>query len=726
MKAGPRLPVYSKDCEHCRHAREGRHPEQPCLWTPTCAGVTEILFFKVAFCEKTMEFTREIYWNVGHGAATLVPMYLLAAAAVAALAYGGLQRLKVYRLGRPLNRFDAPLARLLAMLRDVLLQTRVLRVTGPGLAHALFFWGFALLFAGTCLIVVQADFTDLLFDIVFLKGTFYKIFSLVLDLAGLAALATLAGLLVRRWVVRPEGLPTGRDDVIMHGLLFAILLTGFVIEGARMAITEMGTPLAPWSPIGMGLAALFGGTDPSVLLALHRGLWWFHLLLAVLFIGLIPFTKFRHILTTGANLFLANRGPVGKLATIDLENEENDSFGARTVGELSWKDIFDADACTQCKRCQDRCPAHATGKPLSPMQMVNRIGETAFTAADADLIEVVGRDAIWSCTTCRACQHICPAAIEHVDKIVELRRNLVLMEGEFPGDEVMTAMEQIEVNGNPLGLGYASRGDWAEGLDLVDAAGTEEFDILYFVGCYASFDRRNIAVARSFVELCRAAGIRVGILGRQEKCCGEPARKMGNEYLYQTVAQENIATINASEAALIVTTCPHCFNTLSKDYRDLGLEIEVEPHPVFLARLVAEGRLKIAGEAFDCSYHDSCYLGRHNGLYGDPRQLIETAGGRIAEMDRTRDRAFCCGAGGGRVLAEEKLGSRINVARVQQAAATSTNLLLANCPFCLTMFEDGVKGAGIEDSLRPRDIAEVLAERLPARAGGGHPATGRA
>ncbi|MBB5349289.1 4Fe-4S dicluster domain-containing protein [Desulfoprunum benzoelyticum] len=661
-----------------------------------------------------MEFTREIYWNVGHGAATLVPMYLLAIAAIAALVYGFVRRAETYKLGKPKDRFDQPLARTAAMLRDVLLQTRVLRVKGPGLAHSLFFWGFALLFVGTALIVIQADFTDLLFDVVFLKGAFYKLFSLVLDLAGLAALVTLFALLIRRWVIRPAGLLTSRDDLIMHGLLFAILLTGFFIEGARMAVTEAGNPLAAWSPVGMGLAGLVGGLGESTLLALHRGLWWFHLLLAVLFIGLIPFTKFRHILTTSANLFLANRGPVGKLATIDLENENTESFGARTVTDMSWKDIFDADACTLCKRCQDRCPAYNTDKPLSPMQVVNRIGETAFTAPDADLIETVGRDAIWSCTTCRACQDICPAAIEHVDKIVELRRNLVLMEGEFPGDEVMTAMEQIEVNGNPLGMGYAARGDWAEGLGLVDAGSSRDFDVLYFVGCYASFDKRNIAVARSFVKLCQAAGLKVGILGKDEKCCGEPARKMGNEYLYQTMAGENIGTIEASGARRIVTTCPHCYNTLTKDYRDLGLTIEVQPHPVFLSQLVAEGRLKIDAASFDCSYHDSCYLGRHNGLYGAPRQLIESAGGRIAEMEKNRDQGFCCGAGGGRILAEEKLGSRINVARVQQAAATGTSLLLANCPFCLTMFEDGVKGAGIEESLRPRDIAEVLAERLPA------------
>jgi Fe-S oxidoreductase/nitrate reductase gamma subunit len=661
-----------------------------------------------------MEFTRQIYWNIGHGPATLVPMYLFAVVAIIVLVFGFLKRMKIYRLGRSVIRTDQPVERFTDMVRTMLLQTKVLRVTGPGLAHAMFFWGFFLLFIGTGLIVIQADFTDLFFDYVFLKGTFYKIFTITLDLAGLVAIFMLLGLLVRRWFVRPNGLETKLDDFIMHGLLLTILLTGFIIEGARMAVTELGTPLAPWSPVGLAIAHVFSGTNQELLLALHRGLWWFHLALAMLFIGLIPFTKLRHILTTSANSFFADRGPVGKLITIDLENEEAENFGAAKITDLTWKDLFDTDACTLCKRCQDRCPAYATDKPLSPMQVVKRIGELAAENHEADMIEAIGRDAIWSCTTCRACQDICPASVEHVGKIIEMRRNLVLMEGEFPGVEVMTAMEQLEVNGNPLGMGYASRSDWAEGLEIAGPAEDQDIDILYFVGCYASFDKRNMAIARSFIILCKAAGIRVGILGKEEKCCGEPARKMGNEYLYQTLAAENIEVIKEYGIKKIVTTCPHCFNTLNKDYRDLGLshDYQVQSHPDFLAELIVAGRLSVAGEPFTCTYHDSCYLGRHNDIYDSPRELILAAGGNIVEMERNRDQAFCCSAGGGRILAEEKLGTRINIKRVEMAAATGTDQLLSNCPFCLTMFEDGVKGANIEESMRPRDIAELLVERL--------------
>ncbi len=659
-----------------------------------------------------MEFTREIYWNIGHGFTTLAPMYGLLLVALAFFVYGCLKRIKVYRIGQPLDRTDHRGERIKNLLNNVFLQTKVFRVPGSGTAHSMFFWSFFILFIGTTLIVAQADFTDLLFNVKFLKGTFYKLFSVILDLAGLFAILMLGGLLVRRYLIRPEGLITKSDDALMHGLLMAILITGFLIEGARMAVTELGTPLATWSPVGLVMAQILNGLGEAGLRTLHTGLWWFHLLLALVFIAVIPYTKFRHIITTSANSFLADLGPTGKLTSVNLEDETTERFGASALTDLRWKDIFDADACTLCKRCQDRCPAFATGKPLSPMQVVNQIGETAFNNPDANLIDIIGRDAIWACTTCRACQDICPASIEHVSKIVEMRRNLVLMEGEFPGEEVMTAMEQTEVNGNPLGMGYASRGDWAETLGIKSLAEDSEVDVLYFVGCYASFDKRNITVAKSFIALCQAAGVKVGILGKEEKCCGEPMRKMGNEYLYQTLAIEIIETIKGYGVKKIVTTCPHCFNTLAKDYQDFDFAIEVVPHAVFLDQLISSGKLRIKTDTFSCTYHDSCYLGRHNNIYDAPRNLIRAAGGQLSEMAKNRDQAFCCSAGGGRIMAEENIGERINIKRVQMAVATGAEQLLANCPFCLTMFEDGVKGADVEEQLRPKDIAEILAERL--------------
>ena len=628
------------------------------------------------------------------------------------LVKGFLQRIEIYKQGLPLDRTDQRGKRIRHMVENVLLQKKVAKVRWPGLLHGFFFWGFVLLFIGTTLIVIQADFTDLFFDMKFLKGTFYLFFSIILDSAGLVCIFMMGGLLVRRYFFAPEGLETKPDDAIMHGLLLTILLTGFLIEGARIAVTELGTPLSFWSPVGLLVAHGISGMGEGGLRALHMVTWWCHLLLVMSFFVLIPRTKFKHIFTTSVNYFFDDLGPKGKLINLDLENEDAETFGATSLKEMTWKDIFDADACTLCMRCQDRCPAFNTGKPLSPMKVVNQLGEIAFNNPEANLIDTFSKDVLWACTTCRACQEICPAAIEHVRKIVDCRRALVLMEGEFPGEEVMTAMEATEVNGNPLGIGYAERGDWAEELGIKPLAEDAEVDILYFVGCYASFDKRNIAVAKSFIKLCQAAGVKVGILGKEEKCCGEPMRKMGNEYLYQSLAVENIEMIKSYGVKKIVSTCPHCFNTLAKDYRDLGLEIEVETYTVFLEKLIAAGKLRIDAKELSCTYHDSCYLGRHNDIYEAPRALIKAAGGKLVEMDKNRAEAFCCSAGGGRILAEEKIGERMNVKRVKMAVETGAETLVSNCPFCLTMFEDGVKGAEVEESLRPKDIAEILAERI--------------
>ena len=659
-----------------------------------------------------MEATREIYWNVGHG--VVWGMYLLAAIAFALCAYGLWQRVLIWRQGRALVRHDQFSARLLTALRTVLSQSGVARVAPVGLFHALFFWGFAVLFIGTLLIMLQADFTAPLFDIVFLKGTFYQGFSLVLDLAGLAALLMLGGLAIRRFVVRRQGSPSIADDSINHLLLFTILLTGFLVEGLRIAATELvaNPALSYYSPVGRVVALLFAGTPAATLLSLHKGLWWFHLLIALGFIALIPFGKLLHIFTTSANAFFVDRGEKGSLPLINLEDESLEEFGAGKVTDLTWKDLFDADACTTCLRCQDRCPAYNTDKPLSPMKVVQQIGEIAASDPQADLCAVVTSDVLWACTTCRACQEICPANIEHVNKILEMRRKLALMDGEFPGDEVRSAIANLEVNGNPFGLAYAGRGDWAEGLPVVQLGSGAEFDILYFVGCYASFDQRNREIARAFVKICAAAGIRVGILGKEEKCCGEPARKLGNEYLYQMTAQENIERFKGYEVKRIVTTCPHCFNTLGRDYKDLGFEVPVEHYSTFVAELLKAGKIRLAPAPFAFTYHDSCYIGRYQDIYAAPRALLAAAGGKITEMTKSGVESFCCGAGGGRIVAEEKIGRRINVERVLMATATGAPLLVSNCPFCLTMFEDGIKTGGAEEVLQVKDLAEIVAERL--------------
>jgi Fe-S oxidoreductase/nitrate reductase gamma subunit len=659
-----------------------------------------------------MEATRQIYWNVGHG--VLIPMYLLAILAIGSIVYNFIKRSAVYKQGKSLDRYSDWPDRLNIALKNVLGQVKVLN-SPAGIFHAFFFWGFLILVIGTTLVFIQADFLHPLFGIIFLKGTFYKIFSLALDIAGFVAIVMLLGFLIRRFIFKPKGLETTKDDYIMHGLLLAILITGFVIEGFRMAATELNQnpELAKWSPIGLLFAKAYVNMPESTLLAMHKSFWWIHLLLVMGFFVSIPFIKFRHILTTSANYFFTDLRRKGSIDTIDMENEEAESFGVSKVAELTWKDIFDSDACTKCKRCQDRCPAYNTDKPLSPMKLIADIGDVAFNSPDANLIEKVSKDVLWSCTTCRACQEICPANIEHVNKIIDMRRNLVLMEGEFPGEEVMLAMDNMEVNGNPMGMGFASRGDFAKDLNVKLLAEDSNVDIMYFVGCYASFDKRNQKIAKNFIELCNLAGIKVGILGKEEKCCGEPARKLGNEYLYQTLASENIEKIKKYNVKKIVTTCPHCLNTLGRDYKDLGLEIEVDHYTTYLHKLLNTGKLKISNkEALECTYHDSCYIGRYMDIYDEPREILSALGAEIKEMKRSKAESFCCGAGGGRIIAEENIGEKISVKRVKMAEETGVETLISNCPFCMTMFEDGLKMAELDGKMKVKDLSEVLIERV--------------
>ncbi|NTU69181.1 MAG: 4Fe-4S dicluster domain-containing protein [Chlorobiaceae bacterium] len=659
-----------------------------------------------------MRETRELFWNVGQGSVPL--MYLLSLAAVAVMVQGFRRLFGAWRLGRPLDRFDRSRERISRFLSETMTQRRVLRVPDGGLLHSGLFWGFITMFVGTILVMFQADLLSPVFQVNMLSGLFYRIFSLVLDLAGITALLALAGLFVRRYFIRPDGLETTQEDGLVHALLLCILLTGFLIEGSRMAVTEVrdNPALALWSPAGLLASRLFASMGDEAVAGLHRGLWWLHLLLGLGFIALIPRTKLRHLFTTSGNSYFAPLEGQGELATIDLEDDTVDRFGATLASDLTWKDLFDTDACTACKRCQDRCPAWVTGKPLSPMKVIRQIGRSASESPSKSLIDAVTREALWACTTCGACQEICPADIEHVVKIVEMRRSLTLMEGEFAGEEVRKATSAIEVTGNPFGMAPASRGAWAEGLPVSVMADDSRVDLLYFAGCYASFDPRNRKVAESFVRICAAAGIRVGILGAEERCCGEPVRMMGNEYLYQMTARQNIAAIGKYGVTRIVTACPHCFTTLDRGWRNLGLEIPVEHHSTFIAGLVGRRQLKLAPEPFGFTWHDPCYLGRHNGIYTEPRSLLKAAGGKLSEMEASGPDSFCCGAGGGRILAEERTGRRINSERVRMARNSGAGTLVSGCPFCLSMFEDGMAAAGSGSGMKAFDLAEIVAARI--------------
>lgn len=659
-----------------------------------------------------MEITREIYWNVSK--VSIILMYLLAFTSIGICIYGFYKRVCVYLQGKPLNRADNFLHRLNLLIKNTFLQIKVLKVWTPGVFHACLFWSFLLLFLGTLLIMIEVDFTRPFFDITFFKGNFYKIFSLSLDLAGFIILIGLVYFFIRRFLFKPEGLNTTLEDYLTLGLLFTIIVTGFILEGLRIQATELKTnpELAFYSPVGLVTAIVFNGFHKTTLLNLHVFFWWLHLILALVFIAFVPFTKLKHIFLTPTNYFLTDLRPKGAMDTLNLEDEKIQTFGVQTIKDYYWKDIFDSDACTTCKRCQDRCPAYLTEKPLSPMKFLSHIKESAFCNPQADLINAITPEGIWACTTCLACQEICPASIEQVHKILEMRRHLSLMKGDFPGDEVRLAINNIEVNSNPFGMTFASRGDWAGEIHVPTMKENQHVDILYFVGCYGSFDKRNMKVAKSFLKILNSCGIKAGILGSEEKCCGEPIRKLGNEYLYQNLARENIELFKKYKISKIVTTCPHCFTALGTYYRDMGLDIEVTHHTIFINSLIQENKLQLKPTSFEFTYHDSCYLGRYKNIFLEPRETLAKAGGKIVEMKKSQKESFCCGGGGGRIFAEEKIGKRINVERIKMAHETGASLIISNCPHCLTMLEDGIKTENLEEKLRTRDLAEIISEMI--------------
>jgi len=658
-----------------------------------------------------LESTREIYWNIPSGSLPL--MYLLSFVATGVMLWGFYRRLKVYQQGQPWVVWPDMGSRILRGLKLALTQKKVKKQKGIGQAHSLFFWGFGVLFIGTVLIFIQADILDPLFGVKFLTGGFYQFYSLSLDVAGLLALVMIVGMFVRRMFVPKMRAAIQPADLWLYLDLGLILATGYLIEGLRMAVTELvqNPELAQYSPVGHGLAQLLYPLGEESLRAWHLGIWWFHMVLVMAFLGMIPFTRLKHIVLTPANYLLFSPTPKGHLDTLDLEDEAAESFGLATPSDLRFKDIFDTDACTSCQRCQDRCPAYNTDKPLSPMKLIEDLGKVCTDMENGSLIDAVGKEALFACTTCSACMEICPAEIEHIPKIIGMRRNLALMEGEFAGEEVAKAMDAMEVNGNPLGYAPAKRADWADGLSFVPV---EEADYLYFTGCYGSFDPRSQQVAKALVTLAEAAGVKLAILGPQEKCCGEPARKMGNEYLYQSLAAENIEMFKEKKVKKIVTSCPHCYQTLGKDYKDMGFDTEVVHYTELLAQLWKDFRFQLDKKAQDVTYHDSCYLGRYNGIFDAPRELLAATGAQLTEMSACKEESFCCGAGGGRILAEENLGTRINNKRASMAQETGADTVVSSCPFCLTMMEDGTKNLE-GDSVKAMDLAELLVSCLPTQ-----------
>ncbi len=596
------------------------------------------------------------------------------------------------------------------------------------------------------------------------------VFAAILDIFIILVALALLFFAYRRAFLRPQQLKSAlhgpRDGYIILGLIFAVLLTLALVEGFEYAASNG----AAWSLFGVWLNPVLSQLGTATNTVLFRVFFWIHVIIVFAFLCYLPRSKHLHLLATPFNVFFENYAPKGALPF--MENlEERDDYGVSKPEQFTWKQLLDGYACTECGRCNIVCPAANTGKPLFPKEIILGVKEALFVQSKEILGEttlwskigvagvhaddtateqqahhepmvggIISTDALWACTTCQACMEICPVAIEHVPKIVDMRRHLVMEESDFP-DEVTSLFNNIERHFNPWEINNQTRAQWAAGLDVPLMSANPDAEVLYWVGCMGPFDQRNKQVATAVAKILKAAGVNFAILGPEEACTGDPARRIGNEYLWQMMAQQNIETLDsygfntavdhsdghnghaagnalASVAAkhrTIVTACPHCFNTIKNEYPQLGGSYEVVHHSVFIDRLLTEEKISLP-PGFDrrtMTYHDPCYIGRYNDVYDEPRQVLKVLNSNgVTEMRRNRNKSFCCGGGGGRAWMEEKIGKRVNQARVTEALDTGAEVLAAACPFCITMFDDGIKGVEAEEKMHIEDIAEIVAHAI--------------
>ncbi|MEM8618240.1 MAG: heterodisulfide reductase-related iron-sulfur binding cluster [Actinomycetota bacterium] len=616
----------------------------------------------------------------------------------------------------------------------VYMQT-LLRDAGAGLMHSMIYFSFLVLLGVTTVLEIDHQVPE---SLKFLHGTTYKAYSFVGDFAGLIFMIGVTWAIVRRYVQRPYRIriKSKPEHAVILGTLFAVGLTGFGAEMFRIAV-EGRPSYENWSFIGYPLSALVDTWSASDLSTWHQWWWGAHVLSFIVFLALLPMTMLRHIFTSPINMYLRDKDrPKGAMRPMpNLMETELESFGASTVEDFTWKQMLDLDACTMCGRCTSVCPAHATGKPLDPREIVLKSGEVMaatgtpavtpplgtdkeITVTADSLFERITSEELWACTTCKACDEICPVNIEITDKIFDMRRYLSLMESNFPA-ELGNAYRAMENQMNPWGMNQGERGDWAEGLDgvtIVDPGQPLESEYLYWVGCAGSFDDKNKKVTQSMAQLLRRAGIDVAILGPSEMCTGDSARRSGNEYLFQMLAQPNVEMLNEMGVKKIITQCPHCFNTLLNEYPQVGGQYEVIHHTQLLEQLIDGGKLDVSQATLEerITYHDSCYLGRHNDIYVAPRKVVGSIKGiEVVEMTRNGTKGMCCGAGGARMWMEETVGTKVNDERAAEALSTGASRVATACPFCYIMLDDGVKGAGVdEDEVRVADISIHLLEAI--------------
>jgi Fe-S oxidoreductase len=640
------------------------------------------------------------------------------------------------RAGEPDNRRDRLADRFRALVSIGFGQKRLLYEKGPGWMHVGIFAGFLVVSLRTITLIGRGY--DPHFNLPFFDGPLGLAYALLKDTFALILLAALMYASIRRLVTKPSRLHLSAEANLIL-LWIASLIVSDLVGDAAMLKLDPGSHEHGFAWVSTALSAVFAGSETATVRMWFNLMFWYHNIAVLAFLNFLPFGKHFHVLTALPAVFLRRLTASAALEKMEFEGKE--TFGVGKLEDFSWRRFLDMYTCTECGRCDEMCPADLTGKPLKPRSIIVNERDSAYAMAEhltevgklksagkfaaANVLieeqqrpsligEVNDEEAIWACTTCGYCQTHCPVMIDHIPNIIDQRRHLVMMEAKVPS-VLQGALKGLENNSNPWNVSAAGREDWIGDLEVPRLRDKGQAEYLLFVGCAGSFDSRNVEVMHALCTLLNEAGVDYAVLGTEEGCCGDPARRVGHEYLFQMQAPQNITTFQKYKVGKVVTACPHCFNMIANEYPDFGLEnVEVIHHSELLSELVDRGKLKLkSGEKTKVTFHDSCYLGRHNDIYEAPRKVLGAVDGiEQVEMPRNRREGFCCGAGGGRMFMEEDLGTRINHNRIDEAAETGADEVCTACPFCLTMLGDAIKETERSESLRARDIAEVMLENL--------------
>jgi Fe-S oxidoreductase/nitrate reductase gamma subunit len=659
-------------------------------------------------------------------------MYGLFVVALAVFAWGMHQRIQFWRRGKAETEKVADWGKRLGiMLREIFWQKQVRNSGYPAIFHCLLFYSFIVLVMTTILVMIQYDAGHLFgLELNIFRGFIYVFFSVASELAGILILVGIAMAAYRRYVTKPETLPTGGEDGLVLLLIACMVITGYLVEGLRIAVN--GDPWKMLSPVGAALSHLFTGASESAGRTMHASLWWTHTVFALGWIALIPYTKFVHLLSLPTNAFFSKLKPRGELQRQDIEklmeSAESDDLkiGLQKPDELTWKQRMDLDICVSCGRCEEVCPAYMADKEyFTPRQLVAKIkeslkeyDESAANNGDkaAEISDIVGKafdeEFVWHCRTCGACVEVCPALIDHVGTLMEIRRNEVLIQGRMP-EEAGRALRIYETNGNPFGP-QSDRTDWIEQMKVRVVGPGEKVDVLYWIGCVVAFDPQKHKIASDICRLMEKSGIDFGVLGGDEKCCGDPARVMGQEMLFQQTAKEQVELLKQREFKTLLTGCPHCYNVLKNEYPQFGGNFNVVHHSEYIRDLIAKGSVKPQfADKHNYVYHDPCYLGRYQKIFEPTREVLQTMPqAHISEMKNRRQKSLCCGAGGGHYFMDLKRGERINNLRVKQAHEAGADTIVTACAFCMHMLQDSLKLLNYDETMRVVDVASLTADSL--------------